>query len=70
MPTELDPIFGLPMPVACPAVPNEVLNPRNTWADKDAYDRKARELAALFVKNFEQFKAQATPEVIAAGPKV
>jgi phosphoenolpyruvate carboxykinase (ATP) len=47
-----------------------VLNPRNTWADKDAYDCKARELAGLFVKNFEQFRAQATPEVIAAGPKV
>ena len=70
VPTELDPIFGLPMPIACPAVPDEVLNPRNTWVDKGAYDQKVRELAALFVKNFEQFKAQATPEVIAAGPKV
>ena len=51
-------------------MPGEVLNPRNTWADKDAYDQKAHELAALFVKNFEQFKVQAAPEVIAAGPKV
>ena len=73
-PTELDPIFGLPMPVACPGVPDEVLNPRNTWADKDAYDRKARELAALFVKNFEQFLViQDTFDmkaIVAAGPKV
>jgi phosphoenolpyruvate carboxykinase (ATP) len=51
-------------------VPDEVLNPRNTWADQDAYDCKARELAALFVKNFEQFKAHTTPEVIDAGPRV
>ena len=70
VPTELDPIFGLPIPVACPAVPVEVLNPRNTWPDKAAYDVKARELAALFVKNFSKYKDQAAPEVIAAGPKV
>lgn len=70
VPTELDPIFGLPIPIACPGVPAEVLNPRNTWADMDAYDQKARELAALFVKNFEQFKSQAAPAVIAAGPRI
>jgi phosphoenolpyruvate carboxykinase (ATP) len=70
VPTQIDPIFGLPMPTACPGVPPEVLNPRNTWTDKDAYDKKARELAGLFVKNFDQFKAQAKPDVIAAGPKI
>jgi phosphoenolpyruvate carboxykinase (ATP) len=51
-------------------LPNEALNPRNTWKDKEAYDCRARELAGLFVKNFEQFRVQATPEVIAAGPIV
>ncbi len=70
VPTELDPIFGLPIPVACPGVPAEVLNPRNTWADKAAYDQKARELAALFVKNFGKYKDQASAEVIAAGPTI
>ena len=70
VPTELDPVFGLPMPIACAGVPSEVLNPRNTWADKAAYDQKARELATLFAKNFKQFEDQVTPEVIAAGPKV
>jgi len=70
VPVELDPIFGLPMPVACPTVPAEVLNPRNTWADKTAYDARARELAALFVKNFKTFEAQAAPEVVAAGPRL
>jgi phosphoenolpyruvate carboxykinase (ATP) len=70
VPTELDPIFGLPIPLACPGVPAGVLNPRNTWADKAAYDQKARELAALFVKNFGKYKDQAAPEVIAAGPAI
>jgi phosphoenolpyruvate carboxykinase (ATP) len=74
VPTELDPIFGLPMPVACPAVPDEVLNPRNTWADKEAYDQKARELAGLFVKNFEQFlvihDSFDMQAIRAAGPQV
>jgi phosphoenolpyruvate carboxykinase (ATP) len=69
VPTQLDPIFGLPMPIACSGVPDEVLNPRNTWMDKAAYDRKACELATLFTKNFESFKAQVTREVIAAGPR-
>ncbi len=73
VPTQIDPIFGLPMPMACPGVPAEVLNPRNTWTDKDAYDKKARELAGLFVKNFEQFLViQDTfdmKKVAAAGPK-
>jgi phosphoenolpyruvate carboxykinase (ATP) len=73
VPTVLDPIFGLPMPIACPAVPDEVLNPRNTWADKAAYDQKACELAGLFVKNFEQFLViQDTFDmqaILAAGPK-
>jgi phosphoenolpyruvate carboxykinase (ATP) len=70
VPTEIDPIFGLPIPIACPGIPPEVLNPRNTWADPVHYDQKAHELAALFVKNFEKFKAQAKPEVIAAGPRI
>lgn len=66
---EADPIFGLHIPKTCPGVPAEVLVPRNTWADKDAYDRKAKELAASFVKNFEQFKDKVSPEVVAAGPR-
>ena len=67
--TEVDPIFGLHMPLECPGVPSNVLNPRNTWTNPNAYDQKARELAALFVKNFEQYADQAAPEVKAAAPK-
>ncbi len=61
-----EPAFGLHIPVSCPGVPAEVLNPRNAWADKEAYDRQAADLAARFEKNFEQFDA---PEAVrAAGP--
>ena len=66
--TVTDPIFGLHVPTAVPNVPDHVLNPRNTWADKDAYDRKARELAQMFAKNFERYADEAAAEIAAAGP--
>lgn len=50
-----DPVFGLEVPTACGTVPAEILSPRNTWADKDAYDKKAAELFAMFQKNYEKF---------------
>ncbi|MCW5852215.1 MAG: phosphoenolpyruvate carboxykinase (ATP), partial [Anaerolineae bacterium] len=69
VPTTTDPIFGLAVPTACPDVPAEVLNPRNTWADQAAYDQQALDLAQRFAKNFEQFAADVSPEVRAAGPQ-
>ncbi len=65
-----DPIFGLAIPENVPNVPVEVLNPRNTWADKSAYDTKANYLAGLFNKNFELYKDFANAEILAAAPKV
>ncbi|MEZ5988327.1 MAG: phosphoenolpyruvate carboxykinase (ATP) [Planctomycetota bacterium] len=59
-PTVEDPIFGVHIPQACPGVPAEVLNPRNTWKDAAAYDAKARELAALFAKNFKVYESGAS----------
>ena len=47
------PVFGLKMPASCPGVPEEILNPRNTWEDKDAYDRQAAQLRDMFQANFE-----------------
>ncbi len=66
--TYTDPIFGLQAPTSCPAVPDEVLIPRNTWADKEAFDRTAGSLAARFKKNFQQF-SQVGDNVRSAGPR-
>ncbi|MFP3423052.1 phosphoenolpyruvate carboxykinase (ATP), partial [Bacillus sp. SIMBA_161] len=52
---EHESVFGLNMPKEIPGVPTEVLNPRNAWADKEAYDQKAQELAKKFKDNFEKF---------------
>jgi len=67
--TELDPIFGVAIPKEVPGVPSEVLTPRNTWADKQAYDEKAKYLAGLFVKNFEKYASGVSEEILAAAPK-
>jgi len=61
-----DPIFGLSMPKSAPNVPSDVLHPRTTWDDKDAYDVQARHLADLFRKN--DAKYELTDEVRQAGP--
>ncbi len=54
---------------ACPGVPPDVLNPRNTWSDRTAYDEQARKLAHMFIENFKTFEADAAPDVKAAGPR-
>ncbi len=67
---DVDPIFGLQVPTSCPDVPKEILNPKNTWSDKEAYDRKAEQLARLFVDNFRQFEDRSSDEIKSAGPQV
>jgi phosphoenolpyruvate carboxykinase (ATP) len=61
--------FGFMVPVECPGIPTDLLDPRSTWSDGAEYDVKAKELAHLFVENFKEFADEATPEVIAAGPQ-
>jgi len=61
-----DPNFGVLVPEACPDVPGEVLNPRNTWADTGAYDAQARDLTQRFEKNFTEFEGHVTDSVKAA----
>ncbi len=64
------PIFDLAIPTSCEGVPTEILNPRGTWADKNAYDDTANNLAGQFVKNFEQYASETSADILAAAPKV
>ncbi|MEZ7892196.1 MAG: phosphoenolpyruvate carboxykinase (ATP) [Candidatus Wallbacteria bacterium] len=66
---EKDPIFNVLVPTECPGLADQsVLKPINTWKDKAAYTKKAKELAAMFVKNFDKYKEFATKEVISSAP--
>jgi phosphoenolpyruvate carboxykinase (ATP) len=67
-PTTRDPIFGIGVPDSCPGVPADILSPRKTWKDPAAYDKKARELAAMFERNFKDNASDAPAEVREAGP--
>src|SRR5262245_56181935 len=66
--TKRDPIFGFDVVTSCPGVPAEILWPRDTWADKSAYDAAAKKLAKLFIDNFKQYEGGAGAEVRAASP--
>jgi phosphoenolpyruvate carboxykinase (ATP) len=63
-PTIEDPVFGLQVPTRCAGVPDDLLLPRNTWQDKDAYDRTAQKLARMFYEHFEIYSDQASAEVL------
>jgi phosphoenolpyruvate carboxykinase (ATP) len=65
----VDPIFGFDVPVRVPGVQSRLLDPRATWRDAEAYDRKARELARMFRDNFARF-AEAGETIRDAGPRV
>ncbi|MEN9684248.1 MAG: hypothetical protein RLZZ28_34 [Bacteroidota bacterium] len=67
---EADPVFGMMMPLGCPEVPKEILNPRNTWSDTAAYDAKCKDLATQFVQNFEKYASGVTKEILEAAPKI
>ncbi len=60
---ETEPFFGLAIPKSVPGVPPEVLNPRNAWADKAAYDEQARKLSQLFFDNFKRFEMHVSESV-------
>ncbi|HZK75632.1 MAG TPA: phosphoenolpyruvate carboxykinase (ATP), partial [Candidatus Kapabacteria bacterium] len=67
--TVKDPIFGVEIPLHVPGVPDEVLNPRNTWSDKAAYDKQAAELAKRFQENFKKYEEGTSEAIKKAGPK-
>ena len=67
--TRMHPVFNLEYPLTCPGVPDEILDPRQAWDDPEAYETQAKELARMFVENFERFSGEVPPEVVEAGPK-
>ncbi len=68
--TRTDPIFGISVPTRVANVPTEVLTPRDTWNNPDAYDSQARQLAEMFRENFVKFEEQVSDAVRQAGPIV
>ncbi|WP_308199319.1 phosphoenolpyruvate carboxykinase (ATP) [Chitinophaga sedimenti] len=62
-------IFGVAIPESCPGVPDELLDPKHTWTDKNAYDKQAADLAAQFVRNFEKYADKADREILDAAPR-
>ena len=67
IPTRTDPIFGVEVPTACPDVPAHFLDPRGTWPDPVAYDRRAGQLAGMFADNFEAYSDGVSESIRAAG---
>jgi len=65
-----DPVFGFDVPTTCPNVPDELLDPSSSWADKKEHDEKYRQLAQKFIDNFKNFADGTSKEVLGAGPKV
>ena len=68
-PTVTDSVFGFDIVTKCPDVPDQMLQPRETWADKSAYDSAAQKLAGLFRENFRSYEDGVGADVLAAGPK-
>ena len=64
-----DDLFNLDIPIDVPGIPSEILDPKNTWSDKDSYELSAKKLAQMFVENFKKFQNVAT-EILNAGPKL
>ena len=70
VPTNQHPVFNLEVPTACEGVPSSLWDVRSTWADVEAYDAAAEDLASRFAANFAQFAEHATEEMKAGAPRV
>ena len=66
----IDPHFKFRVPVSVPGLTPAILNPRETWADKSAYDAQARKLVAMFRDNFRKFEAHVGQDVLKAAPEL
>ncbi len=67
-PMRVDPVFGFQVPTSLAGVDPGILSPRDTWADKSAYDAQARALVDMFNKNFAKFEVHVDADVKAAAP--
>ncbi|UAY54451.1 phosphoenolpyruvate carboxykinase (ATP) [Arachidicoccus terrestris] len=63
-------VFGVMKPQHCPGVPDDILNPREAWQDKEAYDAEANKLARLFIENFKKYSQKASASTRAGGPQI
>ncbi|MGD8552584.1 MAG: phosphoenolpyruvate carboxykinase (ATP), partial [Anaerolineales bacterium] len=66
---EIEPFFGLHVPLHVESIPDQVLHPRQTWDDPKAYDQQVKKLAVMFRDNFKQFEAEVDHAITAAGPQ-
>ena len=65
------PVFNFAIPEELSGVDAKLLNPRNTWEDKAAYDESLRKLGGMFADNFERFTdAERGKALVAAGPQL
>ena len=64
-----DDVFNVDVPQSCPEVPDEIMNPRDTWADKAAYDESAKKLAGMFQANFAKKYPNMPKHIVDAGPR-
>ena len=65
-----DPVFGFEIPIECPGIPADVLDPGSSWPNKNAYKQKYFQLARMFMENFKKFMDECPEEVLDAGPKI
>ena len=70
MPYHTHTIFGIDMPTQCPNVPDEVMSPRQSWGDDDAFYAQSNKLAQAFIKNFKKYEEGTSEAVKGAAPKV
>ena len=68
-PVEVHPVFGLKMVTEVPGVPDEILNPREAWENKEAYDAQADKLARMFIKNFDKYEEHANEAIMSGSPR-
>ena len=66
---QIDPWFGFEIPLKCPGVPDNILNPADAWENKSAFENSIQQLIGKFKQNIKQYQDSTSPDVLLAGPK-